>query len=405
MISGSGGGAAIAADALHDAGAALASLHPTTKERIASVLPEFGSITNPIDGTGAIYDDPELLPKIVDAILTDPARPVIAASVAAKPAGNETMRRFARTFADAARVSGRTVVAYQYTPLGGPLDSEIVKTLHDAQVPLLLGISNAMGALKHLPLRRDYWMRAAATTEFPAGDPGSGIGGDPSRWDFLTARQALVASGVPVVDAALAHSEDEAVALLHRFNTAVAVKAEAPGLLHKSDLGCVRLGCTDEQAVREAYAAVVRNARNAGFDGGVLIQPMITGVAEAYAGIIDDPLFGPAICFGLGGVFVEILHDTVTEMAPLTHGGAREMIRRIKGAPLLQGARGRDRADVEALAALLAALGRFAIANSGRFRALDLNPIIVGKSGAVAVDIAIEPIMADAAEVIANAAE
>jgi succinyl-CoA synthetase beta subunit len=233
----------------------------------------------------------------------------------------------------------------------------------------------------------------------------SGRGGDPSRWDFLTARQALAASGVPVVDAALAHSADEAVALLRRFNTAVAVKAEAPGLLHKSDLGCVRLGCTDEQAVRDAYAAVVRNARNAGFDGGVLIQPMIKGVAEAYAGIVDDPLFGPAICFGLGGVFVEILDDTVTEMVPLTHDGALEMIQRIKGAPLLQGARGRDRADVEALAALLVALGRFAIANRGRFRALDLNPIIVGKTGAVAVDIAIEPIMADAADVIANAAE
>ena len=193
--------------------------------------------------------------------------------------------------------------------------------------------------------------------------------------------------------------------LLRRFNTAVAVKAEAPGLLHKSDLGCVRLGCADEQAVRDAYAAVVRNARNAGFDGGVLIQPMIKGVAEAYAGIIDDPLFGPAICFGLGGVFVEILDDTVTEMAPLTRDDALAMIHRIKGAPLLQGARGRDRADVEALAALLVALGQFAIANRGRFRALDLNPIIVGKSGVVAVDIAIEPIMAHAADVIANAAE
>jgi acetate---CoA ligase (ADP-forming) len=157
--------------------------------------------------------------------------------------------------------------------------------------------------------------------------------------------------------------------------------------------------------VREAYAAVVQNARNAGFEGGVLIQPMIEGVAEAYAGIIDDPLFGPAICFGLGGVFVEILDDTVTEMAPLTHDAALAMIQRIRGAPLLQGVRGRDRADVEALAALLVALGRFAIANRGRFRALDLNPIIVGKRGVVAVDIAIEPIMADAAEVIANAAE
>src|ERR1700704_2760286 len=390
VISGSGGGAAIAADALQDAGASLASLHPATKERIASVLPEFGSITNPIDGTGAIYDDPALLPKIFDAIVTDPARPIIAASVAAKPLGNETMRRFARTFADAARTSGRTVVAYQYSPLGGPLDSEIIKTLHGAQVPLLLGISNAMGALKHLPLRRAYWARAAKADAPEQVGSGSDacLGGDLPRWGFLTARQVLGAGGVPVVDATLAYSEDEAVAVLRRFGTAVAVKAEAPGLLHKSDLGCVRLGCTDEQEIRDAYAAVVRNARNAGFEGGALIQPMIKGVAEAYAGIIDDPLCGPAICFGLGGVFVEILRDTVTEMAPLTRDGALEMIHRIKAAPLLEGARGRDRADVEALAALLVALGRFAIANRGRFRALDLNPIIVGRAGVVAVDIA-----------------
>ena len=92
------------------------------------------------------------------------------------------------------------------------------------------------------------------------------------------------------------------------------------------------------------------------------------------------------------GVFVEILKDTVTEMAPLSHDDALRMIRRIKAAPILEGARGRDRADIEALAALLVALGQFAVANSGRFRALDLNPIIVGSSGAVAVDIAIEPI-------------
>jgi succinyl-CoA synthetase beta subunit len=264
-----------------------------------------------------------------------------------------------------------------------------------------------MGALKHLPLRRAYWARAAkaGAPEQIGNGPDASLDRDLPRWDFLTARQVLVASGVPVVDAALAHSEDEAVAVLRRFGTAVAVKAEAPGLLHKSDLGCVRLDCTDEQEVRDAYAAVVRNAGNAGFEGGALIQPMIKGVAEAYAGIIDDPLFGPAICFGLGGVFVEVLHDTVSEMAPLTRDGALEMIHRIKAAPLFEGARGRDRGDVEALAALLVALGQFAIANSGRFRALDLNPIIVGNAGVVAVDIAIEPVMADAPDVIASAAE
>jgi acyl-CoA synthetase (NDP forming) len=141
----------------------------------------------------------------------------------------------------------------------------------------------------------------------------------------------------------------------------------------------------------------VQNARKAGFirDVGVLIQPMTKGAAEAYAGIIDDPLFGPAICFGLGGVFVEILQDTTTEMAPLSQADALGMIRRIKAAAILEGARGRERADIEALADLLVGLGRFALANRGRFRALDLNPIIVGSSGVVAVDIAIEPIGRD----------
>jgi acetyltransferase len=409
VISGSGGGAAIAADALHDAGAALAPLHPTTRERIAAVLPEFGSITNPIDGTGAIYDDPTLLPKIFDAILADPGRPVLAASVAARPAGNETMRRFAGTFAEAARASGRTVVAYQYSPLGGPLDLEIVRTLHSAQVPLLLGISNAMGALKYLSDRRDFWARAAteSTAEQPGKSAGiaSRVGGNPDDWSFLAARKVLVASGIPVVEAGLAQSEDEAVALLRRFGTSVAVKAEAPGLLHKSDVGCVRLGCASESDVREAYRSVVQNAGKAGFTSGVgvLVQPMIKGVAEAYAGIIDDPLFGPAICFGLGGVLVEILQDTTTDMAPLSHADALGMIRGIKGAAILEGARGRERADIEALAGLLVALGQFAVANSGRFRALDLNPIMVGSSGVVAVDIAIEPIAPR--QDISNAAE
>jgi acetate---CoA ligase (ADP-forming) len=391
VISGSGGGAAIAADAMHDAGAPLATLHPATRERIAAVLPEFGSITNPIDGTGAIYDDPALLPKIFEAIVADPGRPVLAASLSARPAGSEIMRRFAKTFADGARASGRTVVAYQYSPLGGPLDGEIIKTLHSAQVPLLLGIANAMGALKYLPIRREHWTRAA--TEH-AEHTGLAAGNDPVDWSFLSARKALVASGVNVVEAGLAQSEDEAVALFQKLGTSVAIKAEAPGLLHKSDLGCVRLGCASEREVREAYGAVIQNARMAGFASGIgaLIQPMTQGVAEAYAGIIDDPAFGPAICFGLGGVFVEILHDTVTEMAPLSHADALAMIQRIKAAAILEGARGRERADIDALADLLVALGRFALANRGRFRALDLNPIIVGSSGAVAVDIAIEPI-------------
>jgi acetyltransferase len=393
IISGSGGGAAIAADALEGSGAPLAELASETRERIAAVLPEFGSITNPIDGTGAIYDDPALLPKIVDALLADPGRPVVAASVSAKPAGNETMRRFARTFAEAARSSGRTVVAYQYSPLGGPLDGEIVNTLHSAQVPFLLGIANAMGALKYLPQRRDFWARADAARNQNRVDPGTAPAGTLGDLNFLAARAALLAAGVPVVESVLASSEATAVSLLRRFGTALAVKAEVPGLLHKSELGCVRVNCTTEADVIDAYRTVLANARKAGFaDAQVVLQPMVAGMAEAYAGIIDDPQYGPAICFGLGGIFVEILSDIAIEMAPLTHDDAVAMIHRTKGAKVLAGARGRPRGDIEALARLLVHLGDFALANSGRFRALDLNPIIVKPAGegVLAIDIAIE---------------
>jgi acetyltransferase len=403
VISGSGGGAASAADVLDRAGMPLADLHASTRQRIESALPEFGSVTNPIDGTGAIYDDPTLLPKIFDAIVADPGRPMIAAAVSARPIGSKNMRHLARTIADAAHKSDRTFVAYSNSPLGGPFDPEVIGPLHAAGIPYLLGITNCMNVLKYLPMRRDLWRRAAAqnANEFAAVQPSAA-----RNWDFLTAREALLASDIPIVGVRSAYSEAEAVEALKQLGGPVAVKAEAPGLLHKSDLGCVRLDCRNDSEVVEAYRHVIENARKAGFEQAfALIQPMVSGVAEAYAGIINDPVYGPAVCFGLGGIFIEVYKDTTTEMAPLSHDDAMRAIHRIKAVSLLQGARGRKPGDIEALATLLVRLGDFAVAHAGRFRALDLNPIIVKPAGegVVAVDIAVEydsreGLAADAAE-------
>ena len=124
---------------------------------------------------------------------------------------------------------------------------------------------------------------------------------------------------------------------MRKLGQPVALKAEAPGLLHKSDLGCVRLNCATEDEVTDGYRGGDRATRKAaGFaPAGVLVQPMVSGVAEGFAGIIDDPLYGPAIVFGLGGIFVELLNDTVIEMAPLSTDDALRMIHRVKGAQLL----------------------------------------------------------------------
>lgn len=406
IVSGSGGNAAIATDVLEDAGVALAPFEPATEERLRGVLPDFGSVTNPFDGTGAMYDDPALLPKIFDALVAERRRPVIAASVNVRTGGNETMRRLATAIAGASSASGRTFVAFQYSPLGGPLNSEMIATLHAAQVPVLLGISSAMRSLRYLPMRRDYWNSAAATT-MPSEASPIGAHIDPGG-DFLSARKALTSWGIPVVEAALAQSGEEAVALQRRWGVPVALKAETPGLLHKSDIGCVQLNCADAVQVAEAYRFVVRNARKAGFKPAaqVLVQPMVKGVAEAYAGVIDDPIFGPAICFGLGGIFVEVFNDAKTEMAPLTRQDAMAMIHGIRGAKILTGTRGSPGGDIEALADFLVRLGHFALANSGRFRALDLNPIIVKapREGVLAVDIAIEASPQAAAPIAVHAA-
>ena len=209
----------------------------------------------------------------------------------------------------------------------------------------------------------------------------------------MTLREMLTEAGISVIPTCQVRSEKDAIAAARELGMPVAIKADAPGLIHKSDIKGVRLGCATDKDIAQAYREVVGNATKAGFiDVGALIQPMASGIAEAYAGIIHDPIFGPAIAFGLGGIFVEILKDTVTEMAPLTQATAQRMIASIKGAPLLYGARGRQRADVEALATLLVALGNFAIANAGRFAALDINPIVVKAEGlgAYAVDIAID---------------
>lgn len=385
LVSGSGGGAALAADHLDGAGLTLASLSAATGERIRAVLPDIGEVTNPIDATGTVFYDASIMGRLLEAVGSDAGRPIIAVAVNAMPAPHDRMRRIASVIADTAQRSKSEIVAYQMSPLG-PLDSELVASLHAAHVPLLMGSASAMGALRHLPHYRamaDEKTRAVLDQAKAA----------PPDWTFMTVRQALLESGVAVVEAACAQSEHEALAAFRRFGGPVAVKAEAPGLLHKSDIGCVRLDCRTEEDVRQAFCNVMENATKAGFSNAMaIVQSMESGIAEAYAGIIDDPMYGPAIVFGLGGIFIELLKDTAIEMAPLSYDSALEMIRRIKAAPLLLGTRGRPRGDVVALAKLLVNLSRFALAHAGQIKALDLNPIIIKAAGdgVVAVDIAVD---------------
>jgi len=175
----------------------------------------------------------------------------------------------------------------------------------------------------------------------------------------------------------------------------VALKIDSPDFTHKTDVGGVRLGCPDARAVREGVRAMLdevrRRAPAARLDG-VLVQRMLAGGTEMIAGVKRDPLFGPAIVCGFGGVFVELLRDVAVRVPPIDHAEALAMLAELRGAALLRGVRGRPPADLAALADTLVRVGRLAEAHRGSLRALDLNPLVVLDEGrgAVAVDWLIE---------------
>jgi hypothetical protein len=173
------------------------------------------------------------------------------------------------------------------------------------------------------------------------------------------------------------------------------LKILSPDIVHKSEIGGVLLDVSDANAVREGFALLLDRARSAAPSAkldGVLVAKQLKGGVECILGIHRDPVFGPVAMFGLGGIFVEVLKDVVFRRCPFGPDVAESMIRSIKGAPLLLGARGRKTADVTALAEALSRLSAFAVAAGPRLQSIDINPIFAMPEGegAFAVDAVIE---------------
>jgi len=196
-------------------------------------------------------------------------------------------------------------------------------------------------------------------------------------------RDLLGCYQIPVVPATLAGSEREAVQAAAGFGGPVVLKAEAAGLVHKTEAGAVKLGLHGEREVRAAYAELA-----AAFGSrltGVLVEPMLSGGVEVLAGVVQEPVFGPVVVFGLGGVATDVLGDHAARLTPLTDADADDLIHGVHAAPLLFGHRGTAPVDTAALADLLLRVSRLAD-DLPEVAELDLNPVIATKDGAQAVD-------------------
>jgi acyl-CoA synthetase (NDP forming) len=194
--------------------------------------------------------------------------------------------------------------------------------------------------------------------------------------------------GIAYPEHAYVHSAQEAAEAADQLGYPVVLKVVSPDAIHKSDVGGVALDIQDAAGVPKAYEAIVRSVRAHNVDAaipGMLVCRQAPPGLEVIVGGLQDAIFGPALMFGLGGIFAEVLEDVTFRIVPIGPGDAEEMIREIRGYPLLAGTRGQAGCDVEALADLLLAVSRLMSERAG-IQELDLNPVRVYERGLMALD-------------------
>ena len=196
-------------------------------------------------------------------------------------------------------------------------------------------------------------------------------------------------AGVPMAAVSLATSGDQAVAAWRAAGAAVALKIQSPDITHKTEVGGVLLHLNDEAAVRSAFASLMQRARTASPQArldGVLVQAMATGSVELVIGVQRDPVFGMVVLVGLGGVLVEVLNDVAMRHAPFDEHEALAMLRELRMGAVLDGVRGQPGVNRLGIARMISKLSFWAAAMQPWLAELDLNPVLVGAQGPLAVD-------------------
>jgi acetyl-CoA synthetase (ADP-forming) len=386
ILSSSGGGAGIAADRLTELGVPIAELSPRTRERLDPLLlPPQAS--NPVDlGGRKVPEDVEIAGDVAGILFADP-------HVAYGLAILTSMPFFAtrtRLIGEAAQAADKPVMIV-LTP-GAAADGPR-QALRDIGQ---FYFDRAEDALRVLALVSEHDARgrvARAAAVRPRGLPDARAlaslpAGPLTESD---AKGLLAAYGVAIARERQARTPDEAAKAAGDLGFPVVLKAVSPQIVHKSDVGGVRLGLASADAVsaaaREMAAALAVRAPGAALDG-FSVQETVEGEAEVIVGARRDPHFGPVVLVGLGGIAVEILGDVVLAPAPVGPERARTMVESLRAAPLLLGARGRPPLDVDAVADVVVRVSWLAADLAARLVDLEVNPLIVRRAGdgAVAVD-------------------
>jgi acyl-CoA synthetase (NDP forming) len=390
VVATSGGAGVMAADKADRHGVSLPQPSDATRAVLEQHIPEFGSSRNPCDLTAQVIANGQSLEACAEALMSDPAfgvllLPHVIAYDFATPR--------IRIAGQVARRHGKIACNVWVSEfMGGP---GMLETETDPDVALFRSMDHCFAAIAAWKRRARYLELAAQHGHSPiASVQRAEVAADLAAFSGRTvtegpAKRMLAAYGIPIVQDALVHSAAQATAAAERCGYPVVLKVESVDIPHKTDAGVVRLNLRDAPAVEAAYGQIVQAAQRIAPRpriAGVLVQPMAKPGLEILVGARRDPMFGPLVVVGLGGVMVELVKDTQIALAPVNHAQALALLDGLRTRQALDGFRGLPAVNRDKLADAIVRISHFVHDQHGCVEELDVNPLICNDAGVLAVD-------------------
>ncbi|SDQ90515.1 acetate--CoA ligase alpha subunit [Natronobacterium texcoconense] len=389
IVTNAGGPGVLTTDAVGDSTLEMADFTDETIERLSEAMPDEANVYNPIDAIGDA--DVDRFAEALEIALDDPN--VGSAVVVSAPTAVLPYDELSEVVIEKRQQYDKPVVTCL---MGGERARAAEEVLREFGIPNYFDPSRAVQGLDALARYRDVSRRTI--------DDPTAFDVDRERAREILERtkerddnrlgvesmDLLEAYGIPTPDGEIVDDPDRVREVAESIEGDVVMKIVSPDISHKSDIGGVKVGVSDDD-VYDAYEEIVTRARNYQPDAtivGIQVQEMVDleSSTETIVGMNRDPQFGPLLLFGLGGIFVEILEDTSVRVAPIGEGEAREMVDEIKSAPLLRGARGREPADVDGIVETIQRLSQL-VTDFPSILELDVNPLVAGPEGVQAIDL------------------
>ena len=376
IITISGALGAILADKFIGAGLDVPTLPQALQDTLRAGIPDYGMVSNPVDVTGNVVNDPGFVRTAMEALAQSDA----VDSVVIYAPGYMLDRM----------ADDLCAVSAQFSKLFVAIDTGAAKTreqLRRGGVPVFEDIGVAVSALAPFLLwqerrRHNRWLDLRAA---PLPAPMA----LPPQLDEYRCKQLLAAHGVSASGERVATTADQAAAAADALGYPVVLKVLSPDIAHKTEAGGVKLRLATAAEVRLAFEDILANARR--YDAaarieGVLVGRMEVGVAELIVGATRDPVFGMTLTVGLGGILTELYKDVSHRVLPVDEAMAREMLGELKAFPLLTGYRGRPQGDVDAACAAIAGFSRAVLAMGDQVQEVEVNPLLVKEQGVCMLD-------------------